>query len=518
MTNPPLGRRRFLALGVGFLSMIVGRARATETQSRTGPILGKSQPFSFEWLIDHARGLAQRPYVHTPPRAAELIKSIDFDAVQKIKFRTSCGLWNGRHFPIRFFHLNKFVNEPVTLHAVQGGEARPIVYSKDCFEFGNSNLERMLPEDLGFSGFRVMDGPDSETDWLAFQGASYFRSSGESGQYGASARGIAVDTAMPQPEEFPRFSQFWLQEEENSRSVTIFALLEGPSLTGAYRFEARRGSGAVMDAHAELFIRKDIERLGVAPLTSMYWYAENASSRPDWRPEIHDSDGLAIWTSSGERLWRPLTNPTRVLTNSFVDRDPKGFGLLQRDRDFNDYQDDGAFYNKRPSIWIEPIGSWGEGAVQLVQIPTDDEIHDNIVAYWTPKDIPKTGAHLAYKYRLHWQDDEPYPPNLARVVATRIGRGGVPGQPVPEHRWKFVIDFEGGPLSNMRQRYDVKPIVTASRGDVENAYSIKVVGTQRWRGFFDLNAEHGEPVELRCYLKLGDQTLSETWTYEMLLG
>jgi glucans biosynthesis protein len=213
-----------------------------------------------------------------------------------------------------------------------------------------------------------------------------------------------------------------------------------------------------------------------------------------------------------------LTNPTRVLTNSFVDRDPKGFGLLQRDRDFNDYQDDGAFYNKRPSIWIEPVGFWGEGAVQLVQIPTDDEIHDNIVAYWTPKDSPKTGAHLTFAYRLHWQDDEPFPPNLARVVATRIGRGGVPGQPVPEHRWKFVIDYEGGPLTDMQQRYDVQPIVTASRGDVENKYSIKVVGTHRWRSFFDLNAEHGEPVELRCYLRLGDQTLSETWTYEMLLG
>ena len=515
MMDLPIGRRKFLALGAGLVTTLAGTINSPRRAGAT-PMLGPPQPFSFDRLVARARGLAGLPFQAPQPNALDLVQTIDFDAVQKIRFRKTCAVAEHQAYPIRFFHLNEYVQTPVLIHVVRDGSARPVLYAKDCFEFGDPDLARSLPDDLGFSGFRVMDGPDAETDWLAFQGASYFRSCGSSKQYGSSARGIAIDTAMPEPEEFPRFSQFWLQEMPNgSRTVTLFALLDGPSVTGAYRFEATREHAVVMTVHAELFFRNDIARLGMAPLTSMYWYGENATgARPDWRPEIHDCDGLAIWTGSGERIWRPLIDPPRVLTNSFVDRDPKGFGLLQRDRDFNNYQDDGAFYEKRPSVWIEPIGNWGEGAVQLVQIPTDDEIHDNVVAYWVPKNPSRAGQSLAFDYRIYWQDDEPHPPNLARVVATRIGRGGVPGRPAPENRWKFVIDFEGGPLSTMQARYDVEPVVSPSRGKVEKRYSIKVVGTDRWRCFFDLAPADEEPVELRCYLRLGEQTLSETWTYE----
>jgi glucans biosynthesis protein len=512
----PIARRTFLMLGASFMTALAGEIRPALARSAAGVVLGAPQPFSFDRLVTRARDLARRAFEAPEPKAADLIQTIDFDAVQKIKFRKECAVAQGSRYPIRFFHLNEYVQTPVVIHVVRDGIAQPLIYTKDCFEVGDPDLARALPDDLGYSGFRVMDGPDTETDWLAFQGASYFRSSGSSNQYGTSARGLAIDTAMPQPEEFPRFSQFWLQETPDaSGAVTLFALLEGPSVTGAYRFEARREHAPVMDVHAELFFRSDVARLGIAPLTSMYWYGENSvSARPDWRPEIHDCDGLAVWTGSGERLWRPLTNPPRVLTNSFVDRSPKGFGLLQRDHDFNNYQDDGAFYNKRPSVWIEPVGDWGEGAVQLVQIPTDDEIHDNVVAYWTPKDPVRAGQNRTFDYRIYWQDDEPYPPKLARVVATRIGRGGVPGRPSPENRWKFVIDFVGGPLSTMQARYDIKPMVTPSRGEIKNGYSIKVVGTDRWRCFFDLAPADEEPVELRCYLRLGEQTLSETWSYE----
>jgi glucans biosynthesis protein len=247
----------------------------------------------------------------------------------------------------------------------------------------------------------------------------------------------------------------------------------------------------------------------------MFWYGENnRRSAIDWRPEVHDCDGLAMWSGRGERIWRPLIDPPSVLTNSFIDTDPKGFGLLQRDHAFDDYQDDGAFYDKRPSVWVEPLGKWGEGAVQLVEIPTDDEIHDNVVAYWTPKNPVRAGDRFALDYRLYWQDDEPHPTDLARVVATRIGRGGVPGQPAPKDRWKFVIDFHGGPLAAMAPRYDVKPVVSLSRGEVHTPYVVKVVGTDRWRGFFDVALEGHEPVDMRCYLRLGDETLSETWLYQ----
>ena len=270
-----------------------------------------------------------------------------------------------------------------------------------------------------------------------------------------------------------------------------------------------------MNVHADLFARADIERLGVAPLTSMYWYSEsNYGKRTDWRPAIHDSDGLALWTGVGERIWRPLADPPSVQTNSFLDTDPKGFGLLQRDRNFDDYQDDGAFYNRRPSLWVEPLGKWGDGVVQLVEIPTDDEVQDNIVAYWQPKAAVKNGDALTFDYRLYWQAAEPSPGVLGRVVATRVGRGGIPGLSHPKGLHKFVIDFEGGPLASMQARFDLTPVVVLSRGKSQNAYVIKVVGTSRWRAFFDVLSTDANPIDIRCYLRLAGKALTETWLYQ----
>jgi periplasmic glucans biosynthesis protein len=516
----PMNRRHFLSAAAPFALMALGTplARAAQTTPRFGP----AQPFSFDDLRKRAEQLATKPYVPDAP-APEAVTQINFDAVQKIKFRAERALWRdgSGSYPVRFFHLNEYNTLPVRINEVAGGTARELLYSSDDFAYGDVSLARSLPANLGYSGFRVMDGQGQETDWLAFQGASYFRSCGEESQYGASARGIAIDTAMPRPEEFPRFTEFWLAEPESGNElITIYALLDGPSVTGAYKFDATKGRGAVMDVTASVFARRDVERVGLAPLTSMYWYGANDKRlATDWRPEIHDSDGLAMWTGSGEHIWRPLYNPPSVRTNSFLDKNPKGFGLMQRDRAFASYQDDGAFYNRRPSIWVETVGDWGEGSVQLVEIPTIDEVHDNIVAYWEPAKQTKKGDRLEFAYRLYWQNDEPKPPaNLGRVVATRTGAGGVPGRPLPEDatKRKFVIDFAGGPLAAMAPRYDVTPVVSASNGKIDNAYVIKIVGTDMWRALFDLSPDGKEPVDLRCYLRLGDKTLSETWIYQFL--
>ncbi|MGC1466205.1 MAG: glucan biosynthesis protein [Pseudolabrys sp.] len=480
------------------------------------------QLFDFAALRQRAKDLATKPYVAPKVSAADIVSKIDFDVVQKIKFRAEKALWGNKpgFLPVRLFHVDKFNPLPVRINVVADGKATPVNYSPQDFDYGDTGLEGKLPPDLGFSGFRVMDSEKAATDWLAFQGASYFRSSGEDNQYGGSARGIAVNTTASTKEEFPRFSEFWLLEPEpQSSSITIYALLDGPSLTGAYHFVATKQSGAIMDVQAQLFIRSDIAQLGIAPLTSMYWFGENDRRHAtDWRPEIHDSDGLALWTGKGERIWRPLMNPPAVQTNSFLDENPKGFGLMQRDRDFADYQDDGAFYNRRPTMWIEPKGDWGAGAVQLVEIPTADEIHDNIVAYWIPKGPVKAGKQIGVAYRLFWQNNNPHPPNdVARVSATRVGRGGVPGHPSPEDKdsWKFVLDFAGGPLSTMAPRFDVEPVVTTSYGKVGKAYVIKVVGTDRWRALFDIHGlQKDKPVNLRCFLRFGGKTLTETWLYQ----
>jgi len=496
--------------------MFPPRAFAAVTQP-SAIRLGPPRAFSYAALVARAKKNASQPYKAPESQAAEIIKGIDFDASQKIKFRADHALWPGGPQPVSFFHLSRYSNEPVVLHAVADGKAREILYGPDYFDYGASGLDPAALAKLGFSGFRVMDGTGKPTDWLAFQGASYFRSSGQEEQYGASARGIAINTAAATAEEFPRFSEFWL--DDNGPVISIYALLDGPSITGAYKFDAMKNENkaVVMNCHCDLFFRADISRLGVAPLTSMYWYGENERRKAaDWRPEIHDNDGLALWTGKGERIWRPLVNPPQVMTNSFADNNPKGFGLIQRDRDFANYQDDGAFYNKRPGIWVEPKGNWGAGAVQLVEIPTEDETHDNIVAYWRPDRDIHGGDNLSFDYRLYWQDKVPaFSKNIAMVLATRLGRGGIPGaNPWPRDKFKFVVDFTGGPLMQMQQRYDVTPVVTASRGKIDNAYVIKVVGTERWRALFDLQVEGAQPVDLRMYLKLGNRTLSETWLYQ----
>lgn len=514
-------RRQFLVASAPLALTAAGIAGGRSNADTAPSQFGEPHPFDFDVLRQTAKDLAGKSYVAPKPPAADIIGKFDFDVAQKVKFRADRTIWGDGPglFPVRFFHLDKFNPLPVQINLVAGGLARRVVYSTQDFDYGDTGLAQKLPADLGYSGFRVMDAPPAITDWLAFQGASYFRSAGQDNQYGGSARGIAVNTASSTKEEFPRFVEFWLAEAEPHKpSVTVYALLDGPSLTGAYHFIASKQTGAVMDVRVELFIRNDIAQLGIAPLTSMYWYGENERQHAtDWRPEIHDSDGLALWTGKGERIWRPLIDPPSVLTNSFLDENPKAFGLMQRDRDFSHYQDDGAFYNRRPSMWIEPQGNWEAGAVQLVEIPTQDEIHDNIVAYWMPKRAIKARDQVSAGYRLYWRDDEPHPPNdVSRVTATRVGRGGVPGHPSPDDKdsWKFVVDFEGGPLSKMAPRFDVTPVVTASRGKIDNPYVIKVVGTDRWRALFDVHAPGKEQINLRCYLRFGGKALTETWLYQ----
>ncbi len=515
-----IDRRRFIAL-IGATTLaplshsLVGRAWAATPQE-----LGTPEPFDYDWLKATAQALAGKPFSE-PPIRSTLLNSIDYDIHQKIRFRPDRNLWadGTSPYPIQLFHLGRYVQRPVKIYLVKDGTAREVLYSPAYFDYGGTGFDKKLPPGLGFAGFRLMGPREGDNDWLVFLGASYFRSAGELNQYGLSARGIAVDTAVPGPEEFPRFTRFWLEPAGKNRNVVrVYALLEGNSLTGAYRYDCRRDRGVIMEADAALFVRRDIERLGVAPLTSMFWFGENNRHlATDWRPEIHDSDGLAIWTGRGERIWRPLNNPEVPRASAFADENPKGFGLLQRDRDFADYQDDGVFYDRRPSLWIEPLAPWGKGSVQLVELPTDDEIHDNIVAFWVPAEPAKAGARLSYRYRLHWRADEPYPvQTLARTISTRIGRGGIPGQPRPEGSRKFVIDFAGGPLEGLIKQDKVTAEVTQSRGDISDIAAIQVVGTKVWRVFFDLQAEGVEPVDLRCFLRLGDQALTETWLYQYL--
>jgi periplasmic glucans biosynthesis protein len=522
-------RRQLLKTSVGFgLAASISAHWSTcaaAISGLSGNELGPAEPFSFKSLQDRAAALALTPFQKPVVPSPDIIEAIDYDKYQAIRYKPAKSLKldaDGR-MPMQFFHLGKYAPEPVRMHVVDGGKSRAIVYSPGLFEIPEDHPAKKLAAGAGFAGFRVM-APDIKTDWFAAMGASYFRTSGPYNQYGISARGLAIDTAMPQPEEFPRFSDYWLEGStgDTTAPLTIYALLDGPSVTGAYRMRTERATDTrdvhriAMEIDCVLFARKDIARLGIAPFSSMFWYGEASRKQSaDWRPEIHDSDGLSILTGSGERIWRPINNPPRVMTSTFVDHDVKGFGLLQRDRDFVHYLDDGVFYERRPSVWVEPLEGWGKGAVHLVEIPTDDETSDNIVAYWAPDEPFKAGQTRRWRYRLSWLDDIPFPDAVARATGTWTGMGGRPGHKRPDGVRKFVIDYQGSVFEGLSRNDDVELVVTASRGDVSNSYNHPVVDQrQRWRAFFDIKATGPEPVDLRAFLRKGDRALSETWIYQ----
>jgi glucans biosynthesis protein len=486
---------------------------------------GPPAPFSFEGLKRRAQAMARAPFEPPPRPAPEVLQEIDYDAHGRIRFRTDLALWaNGPgDFPVTFFHMGRYFQSPVRMHVIEDGGAREILYDNAYFDMPADSPAHRLPDNSGFAGFRFQEARTGTldwrtNDWVAFLGASYFRAIGELFQYGLSARGVAIDTAVfGRNEEFPSFTHIFFETPASGQDgVTVLALLDGPSVAGAFRFVMRRGRAVVMEIEKALYLRRGVDRLGIAPLTSMYWYSETAKPTAiDWRPEIHDSDGLALWTGAGERIWRPLNNPPRITASSFADERPRGFGLMQRDRAFDHYLD-GVYYDRRPSLWVEPLNDWGRGSVQVVELPTDDEIHDNVVAAWVPAEPARAGAAYEFRYRLHWIADEPYPPALARCVATRLGNGGQAGTARPRGVRKFVVEFKGEPLARLPKGVLPEPVLWASRGAFSNVRTEAVPNDVpgHWRAEFDLTATGAEPVELRCYLRSREEVLSETWLYQ----
>ena len=517
----PFRRRFALALGAaagaGLLPGALGAALAA-----AGTPSDDGEAFSFNRLTELAQTLARQPHRQRSPSAAlaQAVSGIDYDAYQKIRFDTSRALWAERKgvAPVALFHQHAGTPLPVRIDVVENGIARELRYDPAAFSYTGALQAADMPDDAGWAGFRVLHAGDHGRDWLAFMGASYFRTSGPLDQYGLSARGLAIDTALPgSHEEFPVFTRFWLEAVEGG-GILIHALMESPSLTGAMRIDcaAPDAEAIVMDVSLQLFLRRDVRRLGVAPLTSMFWYSEtNRHEAADWRPEVHDNDGLAMWTGSGERIWRPLDNPRAVRTTSFLDHNPRGFGLMQRDRVFANYEDDGVFYERRPALWVEPRGDWGAGSVQLVEIPTDDEIHDNIVAYWTTDETVPAGASPRFDYRLHWMSAPVFGQQPAgHVIATRVGRAGIPGQPRPDGGVKYAIDFAGGELAGYTsEQRVVEAVVEASNARIDNPYAIRVVGTDHWRLVFDVYPEGDTPTDLRAWLRAGKRALTETWVF-----
>jgi len=476
--------------------------------------------FDFADVAARAEALASQPYRNLSPKPPAELLALTYDQVRDIRFRPARALWRADRLPfeLMFFQVGgKYHVRSVRVNEVTPQGVRHIAYDSADFDFGKNKLSPRSWGDVGFAGLRAhypLNGSEYKDEVSVFQGASYFRALGAGQRYGLSARGLAIDTVGGQGEEFPWFIEFWIvKPAADANTLTLYGLLDSPRASGAYQFDVRPGGETVVDVRARLFLRASVATLGIAPLTSMFFFAENQPHRTDFRPKVHDSDGLMVATGDGEWMWRPLLNPNQTLTTSFSMRSLRGFGLMQRDRNFADYEDNEARYELRPSAWIEPVGSWGPGRVELVQLHTPDETNDNIVAYWVPQQLPLLGQPIDLAYRLHWQGAETaqHPPG-AWVTQTRVGRGYTE---LPKDEQQFVVDFTGPSLAALPKDARVKAVVTApANGRVVESNAYRVEATGAWR--MTVRAKQlspAQPTELRGFLQSGGDVLTETWSY-----
>lgn len=516
---PITGRRAFLRHSIsGGVTALGLTSLPAWAYAEQGLRLGQAQPFSYRKLIARARERARTEYQAPPRPSPELVQQIDYDAHGQLRYKPSLALNAAQAgaYPVTFFHLGRFFSKSVKMHRVANGQAQEVMYDPALFEMPPTAVARQLQGSVGFAGFRFQESnrrADWQTqDWLAFLGASYFRAIGDQGQYGLSARGLALNTTAADGEEFPDFIEFYIDGAAGAEApVVVHALLDGPSVTGAFQFKCQRGSGVVMDVDSHVFLRRAVEQLGVAPVTSMFWFAEyDKEFRADWRPEVHDSDGLLLWTGGRERIWRPLNSPSRVITSSFFDNNPRGFGLIQRDRCFEHYLD-GVNYQQRPSLWVEPRTGWGRGRVQLIEIPTHDEYHDNIVAFWVPEEPARRGAHFHHRYRLHWQALAPIPSlKRAHVMGTRIGR--LPEADSTEGKvTRFVVEFAGPGLAGGEMP---EARLSSTRGRISGQLLEWLPHGRGLRVQFDLGAPSKQTLELRAELLRDGEVCSETWAHQ----
>ncbi|QPF75803.1 glucan biosynthesis protein G [Roseateles sp. DAIF2] len=481
--------------------------------------------FGFDEVAAQAARLAAKPYAAPADALPAELRNLSYDQLRDIRFKPERALWRQQQLPfeLMFFHLGKFQTQAVRINEVSPqGAVRPIAFRQEDFDYGKNRFgagRQQAWGDLGFAGFRAhyaLNNAAYKDELVVFLGASYFRALGAGQHYGLSARGLAIDPtgdpARGSGEEFPRFTEFWIERPApDAKALTIHALLDSPRASGAYQFVIHPGANSRMDVRARLFLRAPVRTLALAPLTSMYMFGENQPHRSDFRPEVHDSDGLMLATGEGEWIWRPLINPAATLTTSFATRSPKGFGLMQRDRAFANYEDTEARYEQRPSAWVEPVGDWGPGRVELMLLHTPDETNDNVVAYWVPERQPAPGQPLDFAYRLHLQGERQQRPPGAWVTQTRVGRGFA--ELAPDEQ-QYVVDFSGPALEALGADAPVEAVLsTDANGHIteRNAYRNPVTGA--WRMTVRVRQlRPSQPTELRGFLKHKEQALTETWS------
>ena len=494
-----------------------------------GPALGQQEasaapaPFGAADVAKRARDLAGAPYDASIAALPEPIAGLDFDAWRDIRFRsekTPLGSVNGP-FRLELFHLGHLYKRPVVINILRDGIPVPIPYAPNLFDYGRTKVPTALPVNLGFAGFRLhypLNAPMVMDEVIAFLGASYYRFLGRGQRYGLSARGLAIGAGAQGREEFPFFREFWIETPDPvGERITIHALLDSESVTGAFRFDLFPAMDTTIEVSATLFARRPIPSLNLAPLSSMFLRGKNDHRiDDDFRTELHDSDGLLMHTGAGEWIWRPLSNPVVATQSTFLDNNPRGFGLVQRDRTFEHYQDLDLAYELRPSYWIEPHDSWGEGGVQLVELPTDNETNDNIVATWSPKEPLEAGRTLSFAYRITaLTNDARLTPGGRAISTFRATPKALGAAEAPiAGATRFLIDFAGGDLGYYLSDTSLVQIVaTTSAGRVLRTFLAPNSHVRGFRAGVDVAIEPGQSCDVRVFLRSGVKALTETWTF-----
>jgi len=500
------------------------------------PLRAYAAPFGFDTVVDKAKALAAKPY-QAPEEVPEFMRKLSYDEFRGIRFDPENSLWrdSNSRFQVMLVAAGLFFRYPVTINVIDGQGVHRLPFHKEYFKTNNADLAKRIPADLGYAGFKLtypINERDVHDQFLVFAGASYFRGVGKDNVFGASGRGLAVNTGLMSGEEFPDFVEYWLERpSKGASSMRFYALLDSASVTGAYRFSVSPGRPTRLDVKAALFPRDDIELLGIAPLTSMFFYGEN-TTRPQgqWRPEVHDSDGLLIHNGTGEWLWNPLANPKELETQAFSVDHVKGFGLMQRDQRYDSYQDPEARSDRRPSLWVTPQGDWGKGRVMLIEIPSENETNDNIVAFWSPPDAVDPNQRLDFAYRVEFGDAGIAGEDAGQTLDTFVGLGNVTGGGKADGAYRVIVDFTGGALEGLDANAAVGIDVSAQQGGSAQKYFLTPVdapvcqarqgtcatgGALRWRVSMLARPAEDKPLALRAFLKKDDKPLTETWTYTL---
>lgn len=475
-------------------------------------------------VIEAARESAQGTYKENDHGLNKALKAIDYQTYRAIRFKPEKSVWRDKKdYEIQLFHRGFLYNNPITVHTIgEDNQPKQLHFKRDMFRYDGeaAPLAELTGNNTGYAGFRIhypIKNDEYKDEFAVFLGASYFRLVGKHQVYGISARGLAIDTALPKGEEFPHFTEFWIVEPKKDQPITVYARLESPSVAGAYRFVIHPDIDTTVDVQSWLFAREDVQKLGVAPFTSMFLYGENSQKRyDDYRPEVHDSDGVFMVTHTGEEIWRPLTNPSHLQITSLSDSAPKGFGMFQRDGHWENYLDAEANYHLRPSLWVKPQAGFEQGRLEVVEIPTDSEVHDNVVAYWIPDAPLLEGESRYFAYQLSTKEQYAFASNVATVLRTRQGKAVLPGDEFEDERLnttrQFSVDFA------VPGKLDINPddltfVVQGINGEVSHVRVYAVDNGREWRGTFMVTPKEGKTVDMRAFIEAEGKRVSEVWNY-----